>query len=248
MAGFFNPRSDLDPELSAYFAGFQQVISYLYDPDGLFETCLRKAGVKHLLTASPKVNEDAHAARQLARPLEGLALWLEDAAAKFHPSAEDQAAVDALLGPVDQPWIALHPGSGGERKNWPVTHWRELLVALPRACPGARIFLLGGESDHARLEVLRADSAVPGEFLENLPLPQLGALLSRCRLFLGHDSGISHLAAAAGAPSVLLFGPTNPDVWAPANPQVTILRAPNGELSQLAVGTVLAKVREVYAA
>jgi ADP-heptose:LPS heptosyltransferase len=58
----------------------------------------------------------------------------------------------------------------------------------------------------------------------DLPLPQLAAALARCRLFLGHDSGVSHLAAAVGTPCVLLFGPTDPAMWAPPGDHVRILR------------------------
>ena len=83
LAGFFNPKGSLDRDLYVYFAGFQQVISYLYDPDGLFEDGLRRAGVRNLISASPKISETEHAARQLARPLEQLALWLEDPAARI---------------------------------------------------------------------------------------------------------------------------------------------------------------------
>lgn len=246
LAGFFNPKADLDPELSAYFASFQQVISYIYDPDGLFETCLRRAGVKNLITGSPKLNDDTHAAKQLARPLEQLALWLEDPAAEFFPSAEDVKAAERHVGTLPRPRIALHPGSGGERKNWPLESWRQLFQTLRMHYPAAHFLILGGESDSARLATFRQRAGERTSFLENLPLPELGAVLSQCDLFLGHDSGISHLAAASGVPCLLLFGPTDPDVWAPANPQTQILRAPNGDLSRLEVGEVLARVRELH--
>lgn len=76
----------------------------------------------------------------------------------------------------------------------------------------------------------------------DLPLPQLAGLLERCQLFLGHDSGISHLAAAVGTPCVLLFGPTDPMVWAPANAQVTILAAADGDLAGMPFEAVEEKV------
>jgi heptosyltransferase-3 len=246
LAGFFNPRADLDPELCEYFAGFQQVVSYIYDPDKLFEGGLRRAGVKNLITGSPKLTDDTHAAKQLARPLEQLALWLEDPAAVFFPSPADLAAAESRLGNAARPWIALHPGSGGERKNWPLAHWRRLYGELGRAHPSAHFLIVGGESDAARLGELRQAADERTIFLENLPLPELGAVLSRCALFLGHDSGISHLAAAAGAPCLLLFGPTDPDVWAPANPRVSLLRAPDGDLSQLDVEAVLDKIAGLH--
>ncbi|HEX8078467.1 MAG TPA: glycosyltransferase family 9 protein, partial [Chthoniobacterales bacterium] len=63
------------------------------------------------------------------------------------------------------------------------------------------------------------------------------------QFFIGHDSGISHLAAAAGAGCLLLFGPTDPAIWAPANENVTVLRAPERNLALLDVDTVAAAVR-----
>ena len=59
MAGFFIPRSVLAPDLVEYFASFQQVVSYLFDPDGFFEANLRRAGVKNLLPAYAKIDQTA---------------------------------------------------------------------------------------------------------------------------------------------------------------------------------------------
>jgi heptosyltransferase III len=56
--------------------------------------------------------------------------------------------------------------------------------------------------------------------------------------FIGHDSGISHLAAAGGARCFLLFGPTDPKVWAPQNTNASVLLAPNGDLTQIDLATV----------
>jgi heptosyltransferase-3 len=246
LAAFFNPRAELDLELCEYFAGFQQVVSYIYDPDKLFEGGLRRAGVKNLLTGSPKLTDDTHAAKQLARPLEQLALWLEDPAAAIFPTEADLAAADARLKPAEGPWIALHPGSGGARKNWPLENWKQLYREMKERHPHAHFLVVGGESDSERLVALRAEVGERTTFLENLPLTELGAILSRCTLFLGHDSGISHLAAAAGAPCLLLFGPTDPDVWAPANPGVTVLQAPDGDLSRLDVAAVLDKIASLH--
>jgi heptosyltransferase-2 len=72
-----------------------------------------------------------------------------------------------------------------------------------------------------------------------LPLPGLAATLENT-IFIGHDSGISHLAAAAGAKCILLFGPTDPAVWAPLNEKARVIRAPNGDLRGLDVDLVRA--------
>ena len=247
LAGFFNPKADLNPELCEYFAGFQQIISYIYDPDQLFESCLRRAGVKNLIAASPKVNDTAHAAHQLAQPLEQMALWLEDPAARFFPSPEDLAEAEKVLTGLTGPFVALHPGSGSDAKNWAFERWMEVLHHLGQEPRIGQILIVGGECDTkqlARIRSLRPDRCT---ILESLPLPVLGAIFSKCTLFLGHDSGISHLAAAAGARCLLLFGPTDPDVWAPANPGVKVLAAMDGKLSELETSRVLAKVEGLLA-
>jgi ADP-heptose:LPS heptosyltransferase len=238
LAGFFNPKADLDPELCEYFASFHQVISWLFDPDGFFEGNLRRAGVRNLICGTPKIGDHAHAAAQLAEPLSNLALFSETNAAIFHPSQSDLDAARQFL-PADGPApIALHPGSGGERKNWPLDRWLDLVRSVAQR--GRPVLVIGGESDLERISAVR--SAVAGlgnvHFLEHLPLPVLGAVFAGCRLFIGHDSGISHLAAAAGAPCILLFGPTDPAVWAPANPDVHVVRAESGSMADIPLESV----------
>ncbi len=239
MAGFFIPHSELAPDLVEYFASFQQIVSYLFDPDGHFEANLRRAGAKNILRAFARIDDSEHAARQLARPLQSLALFIEEHAATIHLTAGDHAFATRFLAECDdRPLIALHPGSGSPRKNWPLEKWSEFGRALLARAP--QILLIGGEADEERVAALCTEWN-PASILvaRHLALPHLAALLARCRLFVGHDSGISHLAAAVGAPCLLLFGPTDPAVWAPANPQVRVLTAPDGELARIEVDVVV---------
>ena len=73
----------------------------------------------------------------------------------------------------------------------------------------------------------------------NLPLRTLGAVLSRAGLFLGNDSGISHLAAAGGTRTLALFGPTDPAQWAPVGRAVLTLRPASADLADLQVDGVV---------
>ena len=252
LSRFFIPGADLPEDLVEYFSSFQQIVSYLYDPDRFFENNLRRAGVRHFLHGSPKLDDSAHAAQQLAQPLERLALYLEEKAPVLFPSAADRQFAAAFIerafpgeaGPI----IALHPGSGGDRKNWPAAQWAVLGDTIFSAVPGARVLLVGGEADHAPLGHLReAWRGRPVHTTLDLPLPGLAAILQRASLFLGHDSGISHIAAAAGAPSLLLFGPTDPDIWAPLSGAVRIVRAPGNDLAQLPLDTVAQALRAALA-
>src|SRR4030095_1044673 len=101
------------------------------------------------------------------------------------------------------------------------------------------VLIVSGEADENARQRLRTSFANESRvrFAYQLALPQLAALLAQST-FIGHDSGISHLAAAAGARGIILFGPTDPNVWAPQNKDVSVLIAPNDDLTQLAVATV----------
>jgi heptosyltransferase-3 len=236
LSSFFTRDGALAPDSVEYFANFQQVVSYLFDPDEIFATNLRRCGVRNLITGSPKITDHEHAARQLARPLEGLGLYLEDPAAVVVPNERGQ---------MDRPAIAIHPGSGSERKNWPLDRFIAVAQGLLSPNEKRKLVLIGGEADASRLAQLAA--VLPNDRIEiarNLALTELARRLHNCDLFLGHDSGISHLAAAVGTPSILLFGPTNPAIWAPANPHVCILRSPSLTMSGIEVPQVLAALGE----
>ena len=231
LSGFFSRDGSLAPELVEYFCRFDQVISYLFDPDRIFANNLRRAGVRHLLAGSPKINDQEHAARQLARPLESLALYLENPAAQILPNEARR---------VDPDLVANHCGSGSEGKSWPLDRFVRLTRALLEQSRKRRLLLVIGEADEARGQQLQA--FLPHDrihWAKNLPLTHLANLLQNCACFLGHDSGISHLAAAVGTPCLLLFGPTDPAIWAPQNPQVRVLRARNRTLDGIAVDEVL---------
>ncbi len=234
LAGFFARDGELAPDLVEYFAGFQQIISYLFDPDQIFAHNLKRAGVRNFIAGSPKVGDQEHAARHLARPLERLALYLDDPAAVIVPN--EKRAIDPAL-------IAIHAGSGSAVKNWPLERFIELGTALLESGAKTRLLLVGGEADADR--VARLAASLPSEkvrLLTHRPLPELAAVLQNCALFIGHDSGISHLAAAVGVPSLLLFGPTDPAIWAPANPQVRVLRAPSLTMDGISLADVMAAV------
>lgn len=232
LSTFFRRDGNLAPDLVDYFSSFQQIVSYLFDPDEIFATNLRRAGVRNLIVGSPKITGQEHAARQLARPLESLGLYLENPAADILPN--ESRTVDHAL-------IAIHPGSGSETKNWPLERFVELTKKLLRSNEKRRLLVIAGEADEER--VTRLLGVLPNErvsVVKGLPLPELAGVLQNCASFIGHDSGISHLAAAVGTPCLLLFGRTDPAIWAPANPQVRVLRSPSLTMDGIEVSQVLA--------
>ena len=240
LASFFAKGADLPSELADYFYSFDLVISYLFDPDRILEQNIARCGGETFLACNPRIAGGEHAAVQLARPLEQLGLSVASAAAQLHPTPDDQAFATSFLRDSAGPIIALHPGSGSTAKNWPTENWWQLGARLlEQDAPAASLLVVGGEADGVALSMLRTrwqDQRV--RFAEDLPLPHLAAVLERCALFIGHDSGISHIAAAVGARCLLLFGATDPQVWAPANSNVRVVRAATHQLTDITVDEV----------
>jgi len=238
LAHFFAQGADLSDDLRNYFGDFDLIVSYLFDPDEIFENNVRRCGVRNFIVGPAKLGNHEHASRQLARPLEKLGLRLDEPAAKIYPSAKDREVARQVSGGSAPNEVVIHPGSGSETKNWPIEKWRELGEHF--LARGRSIVVVAGEADDERTALLEAAwKQKPIRFVKNLPLPQLAAVLESA-LFIGHDSGISHLAAAVGARCLLLFGPTDPAVWAPAGKNVTVVRPPDRCLTSLGVEEVIA--------
>lgn len=216
LAGFFARGGDLDAGLAAYFGTFHLLVSFLYDPDLIFRTNIGRVTKAGFIQGPHRPDESlaAHASDQLLHPLQQLAVFDADAIPRLPQSATLSVGVRRL---------AVHPGSGSERKNWPEARWAELLGRLARN-DGLRFVLVGGEAEGDRLE--RLALALPAgqtEVLRSRPLPEVASRLASCIGFLGHDSGITHLAAAIGLPGVVLWGPSCADVWRPRSHRMDLI-------------------------
>jgi ADP-heptose:LPS heptosyltransferase len=117
----------------------------------------------------------------------------------------------------------LHPFSGSIRKNWPLERFEQLAHRLSCDMP--------------------VEWAAGPDWVRFENLHELGAWLAGARVYVGNDSGVTHLAAAAGVPTVALFGPTDSRVWAPRGPRVRVIQAPTMEAIDLEA-TLLA-IREL---
>jgi ADP-heptose:LPS heptosyltransferase len=159
-------------------------------------------------------------------------LKIEDdpAAPFFYTGAETEARAEALTaggGPI----LALAPAANWVGKTWPAERFAVLAAELlgPRGpLSGGRLMILGGPDDRWTCEVVRR--SIPRERMIDLvgqvDLLTAYACLKRARLFVGNDSGLMHLAAAAGAPTLGLFGPSDDRLYAPFGPLARALRGP----------------------
>jgi heptosyltransferase-2 len=266
LASFFARGGPLSEELCDYFASFAIIISYLYDPDRIFETNVASCSEAQFLVGPHRPDERGaiHATRAFLQPLERLAIFDADETPRLHlaaagsaeaqaagngqPKADDRGAParEAANAPSENDesaWLALHPGSGSERKNWPEENWAELLARLVTETD-FHFLLVGGEAEGERLSRLAA--RIPRgrvKLAQSLPLLDLAFLLKSARAYLGHDSGISHLAAAVGLRGIMLWGGSREEVWRPKSDRMQILRSPEG-VAGLPIETVFAALRE----
>jgi heptosyltransferase-3 len=236
MAGFFARKGTLSATLSDYFSEFDIIISYLYDPDQIFAENVALCSPAQFIEGPHRPNEQLgmHASAVYLKPLERLAIFDAEPIPRLCLPAKKTRASG----------LALHPGSGSERKNWPEQKWSELLNHLVSRS-GLNLLLVGGEAEGERLQRLAA--ALPLDRVrvaQSLPLPDLGRLLQNCAGFIGHDSGVSHLAAALGLPALLLWGDTKAEVWKPPAERVTILTSPDG-LPNLPLSDVIQALRHL---
>lgn len=240
LAGFFARRGELNAELSEYFGSFDIVLSFLYDPDQIFQENIARASEAQFIAGPhrPQETEAIHATDVFLKPLERLAIFGADVTPRI-PIRDNERTGGKVL--------ALHPGSGSERKNWPEERWEELLRSIASET-NWRVLLVGGEAEEERLQ--RLASLMPIERLRvahRLPLTDLAVRLAACEAFIGHDSGMTHLAAAVGLPGLALWGETNPAIWRPRSEQFELLRWPDG-LKSLPAREVIASARRLMAA
>ncbi len=220
-AGFFVEDGVCDEGAREWLAGFDWVISFLHDPDGVFETNVRAACDARFVVGCHRPLDGAgeSAAKVLLRALEPLGIT--DACAvpklKLSPTEPSEPKGDVL---------AVHPGSGSEAKNWPEENWAEFLSQWLEQTD-AELLLVGGEAEAER--VARLSARLPRarhRVLLHAPLVEVARALSGCRAFVGHDSGITHLAAAVGLPGVVLWAATDAVVWRPPSDAMELLQQP----------------------
>jgi len=168
---------------------------------------------------------------------------------------EDAARAEALL-PPGPPILALGPTANWARKVWPADRF----VALARrltgpggVLAGARIAVLGGHGEQERAMAAPVLAGLPQavDLVGALDLPEAAAVLARAALFVGNDSGLMHLAAAAGAPTIGLFGPTPAAEYAPIGRRAiaVLAKGPPGAapMGALPVGRVAAEAAALLA-
>jgi heptosyltransferase-3 len=154
---------------------------------------------------------------------------------------EDRTRAAALLS-AGRPVIGLGPTANWAPKVWPADHYAALFNALVAGpLPGAVPLVLAGPGEAERAIAAPLLGALPDaiDLVGKLTLPEAAACLARCALFVGNDSGLMHLAAAAGAPTLGLFGPTPAHEYSPAGPRAAAVLSKTERMQDLSVAAAL---------
>lgn len=242
-ARLFTWRPTFSEEQAEHLRSFDLVISYLHDPDGVVKANLKAAGVKQVIYGSPLV-EEGHAIDHLLKPLETLAIYGEKPAPRLALKAEEKGREWLTARGLSGDVVAIHPGSGSPKKNWPAENFIKLTEQLRES--GQMYLMIFGEADGAVAELIRRRMHGVVE-LSGCTLVELASVLSACRAFVGNDSGITHIAAALGLRTIALFGPSNPDRWGPRGEHVSVIKAPDGNLELISMNGVLNRLRSALA-
>jgi ADP-heptose:LPS heptosyltransferase len=193
----------------------------------------------HLFPALPEQGRDLHVALYLAQGLAkaGLALAPEKAwATAFERPLLDQTEPGLTTrGPV------FHPGSGSSKKNLPPDFWVALIQAVRRASGFQEAILLLGPAEEPLQSYFRATRKEHGAEIINTPDNQaLLRILKEAAFYIGHDSGITHLAALLGRPCIALFKESSLAQWRPLGRRVEVVQV------QEPLDAVIMRVLQAY--
>ena len=222
------------------FRPYELIVSFLGEPGGHFESNLiYTASMTHAadvatLRLRPPDDYHDHTAyffmEQFVSQIPGSQLRLSRkmmSLPRICPDTQQEQEAKEILARKgmgnNREIVALHPGSGGKDKCWPLEEFQHLAELLNEQNRQSIILLGPVERERWGVEVIdRLKTRLP--VLEDLSLTQVAAVLNRCTAYVGNDSGISHLAGALGVPTVAVFGPSNACHWRPLGVKVRVCR------------------------
>ncbi len=236
-APLFAPGSRLAAAQEELLKSFDRVLCVWPDEDGRIRESLHQAGCRHVIYVNPVPSPggSVHVIDYMLQQGERAGLTAARPVPQLFPNDRDRTWAERFMRITyagARTLLGMHPGSGSAKKNWPAERFAEVARMWIEQMDG-HVLLSAGPADREALSVF--DSALQSDrvfVLEEERLPHLAACLERCQVFLGNDSGITHMAAAVHTPVVALFGPTDPTVWGPRGKRIETLRSESSEEMQ----------------
>jgi hypothetical protein len=237
---FFVSEGHCRYEIKRFLSGFDLVVSWMSDREGILEKNLRHCGVPHVIVASPlrdlkSLNPPGdhillrkHASKVFLDSLSPLGVGRRLPMTELFLNSQDEEAAASLLASrgipyLEKPYAAIHLGSGSSRKGWPVVNFAQVVSWLRERGDILPLFITGPAEERDLPRLVEEIGIPPKHHFHCVSLPLLAAILKDAYLYLGSDSGISHLAGATGVATFVVFGPTEPEVWSPLGRRVRIL-------------------------
>lgn len=226
LAGLLAGTASVASGLRSWLDKADVVIGWMKDAEGSLAATLYALGAGRVIIRSP-FDAGCTNLHQADRHLEIVASTVgEERTARplRLPEAILQVATASLAEAgvrKDHMLVVVHPGSGSPHKCCE-PGWFVKLVAQLQAL-GAVPLLLAGPADTEQVHAVQRSCVAPPLVFEGQELISVAGLMAQVALYVGHDSGITHLAACLDVPTIALFGPTDPERWAPRGGHVEIL-------------------------
>jgi ADP-heptose:LPS heptosyltransferase len=232
----------LPADLYEYLSSFDLIVSWFGRGDETYTRTLARIPRRTIIEKPfPPDASRVHVVEHLLGTLAPLGIEAGDHAPRLYLSERDRVHAAQLFRKLeieDKSVAAVHPGSGSARKCWPAERFAELAqIFLAHELP---VLIIEGPADGQAAEQLFARLPESRRLfrLANRPLVELTAALERCSVYVGNDSGITHLAAAVGAPTVAIFRVTDPAVWGPRGNVAILESAQSAEIVVQAIRKV----------
>jgi heptosyltransferase-3 len=176
-------------------------------------------------------------------------LWLHvpDLSTEINLTVEEIAEARMLIGSLSlspESFVTYHPGAGKPPNRWPAERFAEVANILSSQFSKG-IVITHGPMDDEPVAAMKSKLIVPYQVIEKKRIRQVAAIISMARLVISNDTGIMHVAAAVGTPVLSLFGPTDPEQWAPIGTKHRYIVGKGGDIGSITVGEVLAVAREM---
>ncbi|MEY4705420.1 MAG: hypothetical protein RL042_1625 [Nitrospirota bacterium] len=226
-ADLFAGAASVSDPVRTWLENCDLAVGWTEDRDGTLRGTFKSSGAGEVTLGSP-FSATIQATHQRDRFLEVIH-EAQSGSEGSHPLAVPEpffrlglASLQAAGVSIESPYVVIHPGSGSAHKCAAPETFSAVVAAIQDF--GATPVILEGPADREPVEHLLQSCVNRPVVLKDLDLLTVAAVLARARLFVGQDSGVTHLAGLIGIRTVALFGPTDPARWAPSGAHVTVVQ------------------------
>lgn len=224
LASLMAGADDVTPSLRHVLRSCDHVVGWLRDPDGILRTTLEELGITRISLGSPMPCKGVHRSKRflqsLGEPEDGDE-WLPHVIVSEQVRQLGVACLQSAGIQKDQDYVVCHPGSGSIHKCVRPQMMAEVIGSL--SSKGFVPLIVGGPADEESVRRVMERGLHNIPVIQGQSLETVAGVLAGARLYIGHDSGLTHLAAAMQIPTVAIFGPTDPRQWAPLGSHVSVL-------------------------